>query len=145
MTNDVSVSVKEMKYEQMSVENAIETITKGQYYFKNNMHYVTYEDMIDEFSGPTKNLLKFNDTYCALTKKGAANVNMIFEKHKKNLTNYGTPYGDIVIGIETSKVQVMESEKKIKVGIQYALEINYEHLADCEIGIEIGEKNTFGL
>ena len=32
-----------------------------------------------------------------LTKKGAVNVHMIFEKNKKNITYYNTPYGSLLV------------------------------------------------
>ena len=50
--------------------------------------------------------------------------------YKKNMTNYLTPYGGILIGLDTSKVSFTESEKEIRVNVDYALEVNYEYLAD---------------
>ena len=55
---------------------------------------------------------------------------MVFEENKKNMTNYLTPYGGILIGLDTSKVSFTESEKEIRVNVDYALEVNYEYLAD---------------
>ena len=36
-----------------------------------------------------------------------------FEENKKNMTNYATPFGDIWIGIDASKIQMEEAEGQI--------------------------------
>ena len=65
---------------------------------------------------------------------------LLSEENKKNMTNYSTPYGDILIGIDASKIRMQEEEEKIHLDVEYALEINYEHLADCHISIGIQAK-----
>ena len=65
------------------------------------------------------------------------NVHMVFEENKKNMTNYATPYGNILIGIDTGEVEIQELEDHIKVNVKYSLEANYEHMADCRIEMDI--------
>ena len=45
------------------------------------------------------------------------------------MTNYSTPYGDILIGIDAKKVDYKEEENRIVVDVDYALEGDYEHFA----------------
>ena len=66
---------------------------------------------------------------------------MMFEKNRKNVTYYYTPYGSILIGIDAKKVEVQESEHNIDVKVDYALEVNYEHMADCSITMNIASKD----
>ena len=70
---------------------------------------------------------------------------MVFEENKKNMTNYLTPYGSILIGLDTGKVTYTESEKEIRVNVDYALEVNYEYLADCKIEMHIRPKENRGI
>ena len=79
-----------------------------------------------------------------LTKRGFVNVHMLFEENKKSLTNYATPFGDVLIGIDAKKITLTEEEHKICIDIDYALEANYEFLADCKINVEISEKRQPG-
>lgn len=65
---------------------------------------------------------------------------MIFEEKRKNITDYRTPFGSILIGIDTRQIQVEEAEKQIRVNVDYALEINYEHLADCKLSMNVWAK-----
>ena len=72
-----------------------------------------------------------------IMKNGVTNTHMIFEKDKINLTEYQTPYGEMLIGTQTSRMDVMVEETKIGVNVAYALDINQEKVADCNIVINI--------
>ncbi|MBD5543215.1 MAG: DUF1934 domain-containing protein [Lachnospiraceae bacterium] len=139
MTKEVLVSVCGIQYQNGEADKT-ETITIGNYYKKNNCHYLFYEEVMEGFSTPVKNMIKFSQGQLSVQKKGVVISNMIFEERKKNLSNYVTPYGDIMIGIDAKSVELQESEQQIQVRVEYAMEINYEHLADCSLTIDIKEK-----
>ena len=141
MKKDVLVSVSGLQFGNDNENEKIEIITSGNYYKKNKKHYLLYDEIIEGFDGVTKNVVKFDRGVFNLTKSGTTNVNMIFEENKRNITNYITPYGNILIGIDASKIDIQESEEKIQVNIDYALDVNYEHLADCKIHLDITSKN----
>ena len=65
-----------------------------------------------------------------------------FEKNKKNLTYYKTPYGQMLIGINTKNMKVSVSEDNIDVLVDYELDVNHEPLADCKIRMNITSKNS---
>lgn len=54
-------------------------------------------------------------------------------------------YGNLLIGIDATKVQVEETEHNLSVKVDYALEVNYEHMADCKITMNIQSKNGRGF
>ncbi len=95
----------------------------------------------DTPKSPPFYIIKFKENSLDLTKKGLINVHMIFEENKKNMTNYATPYGNILIGIDARSVKMKEQEGHIEVDVDYALEINYEHFADCKIKMDIRARN----
>lgn len=140
MTKDVLISVKGLQFGEGEQEDELESITSGTYYLKNGNHYVLYEEASEGFEETSKNMLKFKPHELTLTKKGLVNVQMVFEENRKNMSNYNTPYGDIMIGIDTRSVMVEEKEEDIHVQVDYALEVNYEHFADCKIDIHIRAK-----
>lgn len=143
MTKDVLVSIKGMQFDGESGDT-IETVNFAQYYMKNNSHYVIYDEVTEGESQVTKNILKFKGKTLELTKRGLVNVHMIFEEGQKNMTNYTTPFGDILMGMDTRKVEVKEEteSQKIQVSVDYALEVNYEFLADCQIVIDVTSRNS---
>lgn len=141
MTKEVLVSISGMQFAMSEEGSDIQVVTLGEYYERNNSHFLLYEE-VDEEGNTTKNIMKFRPDLLELTKKGAANVHMLFEEGKKNLTNYSTMFGDILIGVDTRKILLAETEEKITIDVEYTLDINYEFLADCRIHIDIAAKEA---
>ncbi|MDE7334527.1 MAG: DUF1934 domain-containing protein [Lachnospiraceae bacterium] len=142
MTKEIILSLKGL---QMGIDEdaqGTELIALADYYKKNNNHYVIYEEITEGFSETTRSRIKFNESCMEVSKKGLINVHMIFDKNKKNMTSYVTPYGNIFIGIDTESILVKEEENRIKVEVYYALEANYQHLANCRIEMELGPREN---
>ncbi len=137
MTKDVLLTISGMQFAMDDEDEPIEVITAGGYYKKNGKHYVIYDEVTEGLEGVTKNVIKIHKDGMDITKRGAANAHMIFEKNRKSVTYYQTPYGSLLIGIDAKKMQIKETEKNIDVKVEYALEVNYEHLADCAITMNI--------
>ena len=150
MTKDVLVSISGMHEEIVAVtpevedENeAIEVVTPATYYLKNGKHYIVYEEVVEGTSGVIKNRIKINGDECVeIVKSGLSNSHMIFEKNKKNQTFYKTPYGQMLIGVNTRHLQVDFEEDKIAVQIDYELDVNHEPMADCKIRMNIVSKDS---
>ena len=140
MTKEVLLTVKGLHFNLSDDGTNLESITAARYYKKNNSHYVIYEEPYEGFTEVTRNVIKIREHSLDLTKKGLVNVHMICEENKKNMTNYSTPYGDILIGIDAGKIRLKEEEEHIRVDVDYALEVNYEHLADCRLSMDIQSK-----
>ncbi len=143
MTKDVLVTISGLQMTKQNEESEpVEIITAGDYYKKNNKHYVIYDEVMEGFDGTTRNIIKLQENCVDITKKGITNVHMVFEKNKKNVTCYETPFGSLMIGINAKDIQIREEEHDISVDVEYALELNYEHLADCSIRMAIQSKDT---
>ena len=142
MTKDVLLAIKGLQFDASQEESDIQTITAAKYYKKNNSHYVIYDEAIEGTDQTTKNMIKFKEKTLELTKKGIINVHMIFEENKKCLTNYATPFGDILIGIDAKKITMRDEDKTIYVNVDYTLDVNYEFLADCKISMKISEREA---
>ena len=142
MKKDVLITVTGMQFGPDVNGDKIEVITNGSYYKKNNKHYVLFDEVTEGMEGVTRNIIKFDGNALNLTKSGATNMNMLFEENKRNITNYITPFGSILIGVDANKIDISESEDNIQVNIDYALDVNYEHLADCEIHMDIASKSA---
>lgn len=142
MNKEVLVSVNGLHMSPESDTDTVEIIAPGEYYFRNGKHYVLYDEAEEGLTETIKNVVKISPDYVELNKKGPASVTMIFEKDKKHVSYYYTPYGSLHIGIETHKINLKEDEKHIVADIEYALDINYEHVADCNISIDVKDKEV---
>lgn len=85
MTKDVLLSIKGLQIGENEQNDTIEVISPGDYYFRNGKHFFMYEEVMEGQKESTRNMIKVRDNYMELTKKGAVNVHMIFEKIKKIL------------------------------------------------------------
>lgn len=141
MTKEVLVKISGLQFAGEMENEPAEVITTGDYYKRNGKHYILYDEIMEGFPEPTKNIIKLDEDMLDITKKGTTNVHMMFEKNRKNVTYYYTPYGSLLIGIDAKKVEVQEGEHNIDVKVDYALEVNYEHLADCSITMNITSKD----
>ncbi len=137
MTKDVLIAIKGMQFEGATDPEEIEVIQRGQYYERNGSHYLLYDEPVEGSSDIIKNRIKFKEDEVQVAKKGPVNTTLTFTRNEKNMTNYATPFGNLVIGIDTQRIALEMSEQKMDIKVDYALDINYEFLADCKISIEV--------
>lgn len=141
MTKDVLISISGV---QMAEEenNDVEMITAGSYYCKDGKHYIMYDEVMEGFQGVIKNTIKICDDRLDIIKKGITDVHMEFEKDKKNISCYLTPFGEMMVGIHTSRICIDENEHNLKVKVAYTLDLNYEQVSECNIMVEIQSRST---
>ena len=145
MTKEVIITIKGLQAGPDSDGEPIEMITTGEYFYKNNKHYILYEEVMEGETATNKNRVKIAPGHVELTKSGLVSVQMVFEENQKTVSHYNTPYGTLLMGIEAKTVSVQETEDEINVAITYALELNEEHAADCDIKINIRSKSAGGV
>ncbi len=149
MTKDVLVSISGLHMDmnaqipEPDTDDVIEVVTPATYYLKNGKHYIIYDEVIEGVSDTIKNKIKISETdSLEIMKSGLSNTHMIFEKNKKNLTYYKTPYGQMLVGVNTRNMEIEVSDEKIKVQVDYELDVNHEPLANCKIRMNIVSKGS---
>ena len=142
MDKNVLIHIRGLQMmEPTDEQEPIELVVPGQYYFKNGSHYLRYEELLDETSTePTVNYIKISSKAVEVRKKGLVIVHMVFERGKKNMTYYSTPYGTVEMGIAATGVMIEESENGIDMKVDYALEMNEEYVADCYLTVSAQSK-----
>ena len=113
MTKDILLAIKGLQFDGSEDNALIETMTNAEYYKRNNSHFVMYEEAHEGFDETSRNIIKFKENSLELTKKGLVNVHMVFEENKKSITNYTTPYGDIMLGIDAQRISMKEEPEQI--------------------------------
>lgn len=145
MTKEVLVAISGLQIVDADEDRdaqPIEIINPGEYYLKNGKHYIIFDEVMEGFQGVIKNRIKIDEDYLELKKNGVSNVHMVFEKNKKNVTCYDTPYGSIMMGINANRFDLTETEEKISLDVDYTLDINYQAYADCKIRIRVTSKEN---
>lgn len=134
MTKDVIISISGLQFETEGNE-AVEVISRGEYYFRNGKHFLIYEELSEEEQEVTRCVLKISEDAVELTKKGSSNVHMIFEADETSTTYYSTPYGELIIGITTQEIELKPEEKQLELKIRYSLDMNYQHISECSLHV----------
>lgn len=141
MKKDVLISIAGLHYGLPGDEredDPIEIITPASYYLKNGKHYIIYDEVAEGVPGAVRNTVKITgDTSFEISKSGAGNTRMVFEKDKINMTSYQTPFGEFLVGIHTKDLQTDIREDEIDVNIFYALDINNEPFSDSQIKVNV--------
>ncbi|MCI7261958.1 MAG: DUF1934 domain-containing protein [Clostridium sp.] len=139
MTKEILVSITGSHLMEGETED-ISVITAGSYYFKNGKHYIVYDEHLDDGNGSIRNTIKVGPDTVEMIKGGDARTHMVFERHKTNLTCYATPYGQMMIGVTTNRIEMVELPDELRVHIDYSMEVNYEKTSDCHVEIEVSSK-----
>lgn len=140
MTKDVLLSIAGLQY-GTDQSDTVEVISCGTYRKRNGKHYILYEEVLEEqgdlVTSMAKCMLKVSDGQVELLKKGSVNAQMIFEEAKTHMTYYNTGFGDLVISISTNSIEVVEETELITVHLKYTLELNYQHISECNLMIKV--------
>ena len=151
MTKDVLVSISGkhidimngMPQEYAGEDDGIEVVTPASYYLRNGKHYIIYDEVVEGMAGAIRNKIKITGTdVVEIMRSGLSSSHMVFEKNKKNLTYYRTPFGQMLVGVNTRNMEINVGENKINVLVDYELDVNHEPMADCKIKMNIMSKNN---
>ncbi len=141
MTEDILISVKGLHTLNSEQQEEIEVTSPGKYYFRNGKHFVLYDELQEDSKEVIKNRIKLADGFLEIQKKGPLNTCMTFLRGEKSTSWYGTPFGEMQLGIEVTSMQIDEQDNQIDVDVDYALEMNYEHVSDASIHLRIMEQD----
>lgn len=144
MTRDVLIKISGLQTMDGENDN-VEVITTGDYFLKNGRHYVVYDEVMDGFEGNVRNLLKISPDKLDVRKNGVASAHMVFEQDRKNLTRYATPMGEMIVEVSTNRILLEEQADSLKVSVDYSLDINYSHVSDCNITVDICSRENATL
>lgn len=139
MTKDVLVRVKGTQVLGEETET-IEIIVPGSCYEKNGKWYLIYDEAIEGAEESTRNTVKIGSDTVEVTKRGLVDSHLVYETGKKNMANYMTPMGLIVLGITTKSIFVEGDGAKLRLEIAYALEMNGQFISDSRLEIEAASK-----
>ena len=85
----------------------------------------------------SSSIIKIDGDSVEVTKKGVVSTKMRFTMGSKNMTYYQTPYGNMSLGIITKSLEIERTEDTISIYLVYGMEVNCEHLSDCDMQITI--------
>lgn len=135
MTKDVLISIKGLQFEgpQDDRHEQVELIVSGSYYKKNGVHYLIYNEQLEGMPEPTRNMIRISTDRVEMSKQGGFAVSMNFIEGQKNMSSYRTPFGNMMVSVDTSAIHIKETEDSLALEILYQLDMNYEFFAECRV------------
>ncbi len=133
--------ILKIKGSQMPVgeeEDTIELMTEGKFYERNNAKYIVYEE--SELSGMDgcTTTLKILEDKIEMRRFGNATSQLVFEKGKRHVTNYSTPYGNFRMEILTKKLEYeLTQEDKGTISIEYRISLQGLSEGTNKLDIEV--------
>lgn len=114
-----------------------ELVTKADYSVEDGVSVISYEDTsATGFEGSVTSIKADGGKSASIIRRGTANSVLTLEMGKKHYCQYGTPYGDLRIGVYTHKIE-NDLEKKGRLYMKYTLDLNSSYLSDNEIILNI--------
>ncbi len=140
MKSNVLISLTSIQW-QDGEKSETELTTKANCRFDNGRSIISYEDTsATGFEGSVTTITVEKNKNALIVREGTANSALSLEMGKKHYCQYGTPYGNLQIGVFTHSIS-NELEKKGELYLKYTLDLNSSYLSDNEIILKIQNNN----
>ncbi len=124
MSKPVIIKIKGLQDLRDSQEEKMELITLGKYSKRNGSYYVSYKETEVTGMEGVVTTVKIKEDKVTVKRFGKVNASLVFEKNKRNICHYNTPYGAMMIGIDTKSLTSDVNDDGGIVDIDYSVDIN---------------------
>jgi len=122
--------------------DVMDFVSIGVYEFSENEIVLEYDEGVSfGVNGVKTSLTIASDGVVTLARNGGKFGNLVIEEGKRHLCQYGTEYGDIMIGIFGESVANRLAENGGNLILQYTIDVNSELLSRNKVEISIREES----
>ena len=134
---DVTISLVSTQSDGENSEQS-EIITKGTYEKKDDLFVISYKETeATGFEGATTELCVYGNEKVVMNRTGGFMSNLIVEMGRKHYCQYGTPYGDITVGVNSKEITSQLDEQGGKVNFKYVIDVNSSYVGDFDVTIDV--------
>lgn len=132
MKNNVLISLTSIQWQE-NEKNETELLTKANLSSENGWDIISYEDTsATGFEGSVTTIRVDDCKNASIIRQGKANSVLSLEIGRKHFCQYGTPYGNLQIGVYTHAIENTIAENG-RLYLKYTLDLNSSYLSDNEI------------
>ncbi len=118
--------------------NELELITEGTLEGKDGKYIIKYKDSeATGYEDSATSIEVESSSLASINRTGKSNSNLVIESGKKHHCHYETPYGDMMVGIYTHKIQNDLNDSGGYLYMRYTIDINSSYISDNEIIMNI--------
>ena len=140
MTKDIILTISGFHDNDGEVDAPIETMTPGQYFFRNGKHYVVYDEVLEGLDGTLKSTIKLTENQVEILRNGPASTRMVFQPGKEHMVIYQTPMGPLAISVYTEDMEIAFAEELISLRIDYSLKTEDVVVSESTVNISLCPK-----
>lgn len=121
-----------------SEEERIELISEGIYEKTQDGYVMSYKETeATGFVGCKTTLTIHGSDFIVMQRTGNANSHLILERGQRHLCHYGTPFGNIVVGVTATDIKSELCESGGSLDFRYTIDVNSAHVGNYGINITV--------
>ncbi len=140
MEKPVIISIRGVQALEPGDEDIMELVTQGVLRQEDGEGFsLTYlESELTGLEGTTTTFQVAPDRI-TLRREGTLNSEMIFQEGQKHVSLYETPYGGLMLGVNTRRAKASLGEQGGSLSIRYALEVDSQPIGENSFEIQVTE------
>lgn len=137
----VIISVRGEQYYDEAAPDATELMTEGILHETPDGFLISYQE--SELTGMegTTTTFEIRGKQVLLTRSGKLNSQMVFEEGRQHTSLYETPFGELTIDIQTSRLRQHMTKRGGTLEIQYSIAVEHTVTGRNVFMIRVREKN----
>jgi uncharacterized beta-barrel protein YwiB (DUF1934 family) len=136
--NNAMITIEGQQWGADEEPQAIRLTTEGQLYKKNDSWHVAYDESEATGLDGTRTTIRVDsDGTVTLLRSGSHEMEMIFVQGSRHITNMVTPYGNLAIGIYTTRAQSTLGADGGSIHLGYSIDFNQQETATQKLDLEI--------
>ncbi len=125
MTKDVIISIRGAQEYEGADNDAVQLMTAGQLTQMADGYELSYQESEVTGMEGTTTTFQIQGPRVTLLRTGTVCSQMVFEEGRRHLSLYSTPYGNLEVGIATSRLSSSISPTGGDLEIDYSIEIDH--------------------
>lgn len=142
--NNVMLSLTSIQWAD-GERSETELLTRASIIRTEEKDIISYEDtQATGFEGSVTTITVKGSEYASIVREGTANSMISMEIGRKHFCQYGTPFGNMQLGVYTHAIN-NDLSGNGSLYLKYSLDLNSSHLSDNEIIMRITDHDSSSL
>lgn len=121
---DYVITIKGIQTYEDDDSTDIEMMAEGDFVFEDGKYFIDYDETEATGMEGTSTTIEIDKDYVSLTRAGAVETTLLFIRDRQTTSYYDTPYGTMMMGINTEDVNTQLTSDGGKVAVKYSMSMN---------------------
>ena len=117
----------------------VELVTSGDFEYEDSLYYIDYDESEATGLDGCHTSIEIGADYLSIQRTGAMTTDMLYIEGRKTYSLYNTPYGQMMVGIYTKKLDINIDETGGDISIDYSIDMNDKPCGNNNLKINVKE------